>query len=230
MKSRYFLTSLYHETMQRIMDDALNDVELALMEKRVITIRKVVLEGNPVKKLVEYAYKYPIDLIVISTSRNEMVPIGVIGSTARRIIAKTNVPVLVYTPLSPSKEIMIKRVLILPILTSSDRIKLLKEIVDDLAKRMKVEIAVHTKLFEEASKILITELEKESLKYNSFSEEIKEPRELMELIEKHDLVVMPRYRKGITQRVKTTIPKTGDTNAHIDIIITGLSPRPVILV
>ncbi len=230
MRSRYFLTSLYHETMQKLMDDALHDVELALTEKGVMAVRKVILKGNPVKKLVEYASKYPIDLIVISTSRNEMVPIGVIGSTARKIIAKTDIPVLVYTPLSPSEKIIVKKILILPILTSHDRMELLKEIVKDLASRAGAEITVYTGFSEEASKTLTTDLEKESLTYNLFSKKIEDPQELIKLIEKHELIIMPRCRKGITQRVVTTIFKTGNTNACIDVVITGLSPRPVILV
>ncbi len=230
MRSRYFLTSLYHETMQKIMEDALHDVELALTEKGVMAVRKVILKGNPVKKLVEYASKNPIDLIVISTSRNEMVPIGVIGSTAKKIIAKTDIPVLVYTPLSPSERIIVRKTLIIPIITSYDKMELLKEIVKDLVNRMKADVTIYSSFSEEASKTLSRSFEEESIKYTLFSGRVEKPQELIELIEEHDLIVMPRCRKGITQRVKTTILKTNDTNACIDIVVTGLSPRPVILV
>ncbi len=230
MKSRYFLTSLYHETMRKIMEDALHDVELALTEKGVMTVRKVLLKGNPVKKLVEYASKNPIDMIVMSTSRNEMVPIGVIGSTARKIIAKTSVPVLVYTPLSPSEKIVVKRILILPIDTSRESMELLKRLVKDLVDRVKISISVYMGLSEQSSKTLISDLRREKIMCNQISEKITKPQELVELMEEHDLIVMPRCRKGIAQKVKTTIVKSRETDNCIDIVIAGLSPRPVLLV
>ncbi len=230
MRSRYFLTSLYHETMQKIMEDALHDVELALVEKGVMTVRKVVLKGNPVKKLVEYASKNPIDMIVLSTSRNEMVPIGVIGSTARRIIVKTDVPVLVYTPLSPSENIVVNKILVLPIEAPHERIELIKEILSDLSKRTNASITIYDGFSEEASELLKNKLNGEKIDCRIIKRRIEKPQDLIGLLEEHDLIIIPRCKKGITQKVKITLFKTVDASACVDMVVVGLSPRPVILV
>ncbi len=230
MKSRYLLTSLYHDVMQKIMEDAIHDVELALLEKGVISTRKVIMKGNPVKKLVEYATKNPIDLIVISTSRNEMIPIGVIGSTARRIIERTTIPVFVYTALTPGDRFDVKKILVLPIEVMEERMQLLKEVIKDLVKRLNANLTIHTSFSPEISKHLIEEIDKEGISYSIDDRRIEKPQELVELLEEHDLIIMPRCRKGVTQKARPSMLKVGDTIECIDLAVTGLSPRPVILV
>ncbi len=230
MKSRYLLTSLYHDTMQKIMEDAIHDVELALLEKGVISTRKVIMKGNPVKKLVEYATKNPIDLIVVSTSRNEMIPIGVVGSTARRIIERTDVPVFVYTALTPGDRFDVKKILTLTIEVLEERIYLLKEVIKDLVKRLNTSLTIHTSFSPDTSKRLIEELDKEGISYSIDNRRIEKPQELVKLLEEHDLIIMPRCRKGLTQKVKSSLLRIGDIAECIDLAVTGLSPRPVILV
>ncbi len=230
IKSRYLLTSLYHDTMQKIMEDAIHDVELALLEKGVITIKKVIMKGNPVKKLADYATRNPIDLIVISTSRNEMIPVGVIGSTAKKIIERTFVPIFVYTALTPSDKYEVERILVLPIEIVEERIHLLKEVIEDLVKRLNASLTVNASFSSEASSRLVELLDKEGISYNIDDRRIEKPQELVELLEEHDLVIMPRCRKGLTQKVKSSLLRIGDIVECIDLAVTGLSPRPVILV
>ncbi len=100
LKSRVRFTALYDKTMKNIAEDAIALIELALMKEHVLAIRKVVLEGDPAKKLVEYAEANPIDLIVMSSAKSETPPPEIVGSTARKVLSKTSKPVLIYTPLS----------------------------------------------------------------------------------------------------------------------------------
>ncbi len=230
MRSRYLLTSLYHDTMQKIMEDAIHDVELALLEKGAIAVRKIILKGDPVKKLVEYTVKNPIDLVVISTSRNEMIPRGIIGSTARKIIERIDIPVFVYTALAHSDRLDVNKVLVLPIETLDNRIYLLKEIVKDLVKRFNTGITIHTEFSTEKSRHLADELDKENIEYNIDDRKIEKPLELEELLEEYDLIIIPRCKKGITQRVRSSLYRVGGAVECIDLVVAGLSPKPVILV
>ncbi len=100
LKSRVRFTSLYDKTMKNIAEDAIALIELALTKEHVLAIRRVVLEGDPAKKLVEYAESNPIDLIVMSSAKSETPPPEIVGSTARKVLSKTSKPVLIYTPLS----------------------------------------------------------------------------------------------------------------------------------
>lgn len=100
LKSRHFYTGLYSDIAERIAEDAVNDVELALLGGNCLAVRKVILHGDPAKELLRYARSNNIDLIVITSSISPTPPPEPVGSVASRVTSGADVPVLVYTPLS----------------------------------------------------------------------------------------------------------------------------------
>ena len=55
----------------------------------------IVERGNPVEKIIEHAEKEKIDLIVMGTHGHGTLEDAMIGSTARRVVRRSKIPVLV---------------------------------------------------------------------------------------------------------------------------------------
>ena len=86
--------------MKGIAEDAIHEVELALLSKGIQSIKKLVLYGDPAKEILKYITRISADLIVLSSSSSEVLPPHFIGKTAEKILTKVHVHALVYTPLS----------------------------------------------------------------------------------------------------------------------------------
>jgi nucleotide-binding universal stress UspA family protein len=55
----------------------------------------IVERGNPVEKIIEYSEKEKFDLIVMGTHGHGTLEDAMIGSTARRVVRRSKIPVLV---------------------------------------------------------------------------------------------------------------------------------------
>jgi nucleotide-binding universal stress UspA family protein len=55
----------------------------------------IVERGNPVEKIIEYSEKEKFDLIVMGTHGHGTLEDAMIGSTARRVVRRSEIPVLV---------------------------------------------------------------------------------------------------------------------------------------
>jgi len=84
------------------MDIARNQLNLVVrrLKKKGVLAKVEVLHGHVVDKLVEYADKNEVDLIILCTHGRSGVGRLVLGSVADRLLRSTKVPVLMVRPLS----------------------------------------------------------------------------------------------------------------------------------
>ena len=85
------------ELIQTLETKALESMEkqTKLCQMSGVVITKVILTGRPSEKIVEFANKEKVDLIVMgTTSRKGLIArIGAIGSTSRNVLESTLIPV-----------------------------------------------------------------------------------------------------------------------------------------
>ncbi len=112
-KSRLPVTPLLRNTFVRMAQEAVHEVELALMEHRVLAVRKAILYGRPEEELLRYAVTYSIDLIAITSSVTESPPRNIVGTVTKAVIMRAPTPVFVYTSTSPSPPKEVRNVAIL---------------------------------------------------------------------------------------------------------------------
>ena len=222
LRSRVKLTSLYDKTMKRIAEDALAMVELALLHEKALAIRKVLVEGDPAKKLIEYAEHNPIDLIVLSSAVGETPPPGIIGSTAKKIIAKTTRPVLVYTSLTRQPPEKINNILLVLNKPSHHEEQRMLDIAVTIAKRFNAKIIAYVIGGLENLESL---LKKHDIEYTI----VKPTREvtideIIEYTRRVDLVIVNK-----TRALEEKIPILKHRLSTICRSLTGLSESPVIV-
>gem|GEM_PF-3006489 len=112
-KSRLPITPLLRNTFVRMAQEAVHEVELALMEHRVLAVRKAILYGRPEEELLRYAVTYSIDLIAITSSVTESPPRNIVGTVTKAVIMRAPTPVFVYTSTSPPPPKEVRNVAIL---------------------------------------------------------------------------------------------------------------------
>ncbi len=221
LKSRVRFTSLYDKTMRNIAEDSIALIELALIKEHVLAIRKVVLEGDPAKKLLEYAEFNPIDLIVMSSAESEAPPPEVVGSTARKVLSKTSRPVLIYTPLSRPPHSFNKLLLVF---NKASRIDIDKII--DIAETIAMS---HSGMGITALVIGNPTYVKEKLREKKLSFDLIEHsnsyEEVVEYTKDTDLVIVNKT-KGFEEK----IPLLRKRVTTLTRILAGLSSSPVIVV
>ncbi len=94
--ARYFLTSLYSRTLRRIAEEAIHDLEIALAEHKVLSMRSTILEGKPSDELLGYAKKHDVDLVVLTAAASPSPTDRVVGSVTRSFIRYSKSLVFVY--------------------------------------------------------------------------------------------------------------------------------------
>ncbi len=97
---RSLYTKLYKPTLERIITEAMDEVELILYKHESITVKKRILYGDAVNEINKYISDNRIDLLTITSSATPTPPPGLVGSTASRLVASTSIPVLVVTPIA----------------------------------------------------------------------------------------------------------------------------------
>ena len=226
LRSRVKLTSLYDKTMKRIAEDAIAMVEIILLQENVLAIRKVLLEGDPAKKILEYAENNPIDLLVISSAVSATPPPGIIGSTAKKIISKSSKPVLVYTPLSTTPSGSIRNILLVANKPSEREITKMLDVVSTIAKEFNAYVFAYTIGNKDIASVIKKRLEDLRL-----SHKIMEPTkenieaEVLELTRNVDLVIINR-----TKALEEKIPILKYHVSSLCKSLAGLSGSPVIIV
>jgi len=100
-RSRYPLNSLLTDVFRRAAEEAVHEVELALMGRGVLTVRKALLAGRPAEELLKYVRRYGIDLIVLTASPASGSPGRLAGSVAREVADASPKPVLICMPGAP---------------------------------------------------------------------------------------------------------------------------------
>ncbi len=99
-KKRSLYTKLIDRSFEKIVREAIEEIELILRKNGVHYIKKAIVHGDPVKKIKEYVEQYNIDLIVLTSSSSPTPPSRLIGSTASKIISIIPKPSLIITPYS----------------------------------------------------------------------------------------------------------------------------------
>jgi len=112
-KSRLPITPLLRNTFVKMAQEAVHEVELALMEHRVLAVKKAILYGRPEEELLKYAVTYAIDLIAITSSVTESPPRDIVGTVTKAVIMRAPTPVFVYTSTSPPPPKEVRNVAIL---------------------------------------------------------------------------------------------------------------------
>ena len=69
--------------------------ENAAESEGVVSDQVIVERGNPVEKIIEHSEKEMFDLIVMGTHGHGTLEDAMIGSTARRVVRRSKIPVLV---------------------------------------------------------------------------------------------------------------------------------------
>lgn len=229
LRSRVKLTSLYDKTMKRIAEDAIAMVELILLQEKVLAIRKVLLEGDPAKKILEYAENNPIDLLVISSAVSATPPPGIIGSTAKKIISKSSKPVLVYTPLSTTPSDSIRNILLVANKPSEREITKMLDVVSTIAKEFDAYVFAYIIGNKDIASVIKKRLEDLRLNHK-IMEPTKENKEnieaeVLELTRNVDLVIINK-----TKALEEKIPILKYHVSSLCKSLAGLSGSPVIIV
>jgi len=104
LRSRHFYTSLFKDIMRRAAEEAVDELELTLLGKHVLVVKKVILRGKPSKELINYARSKPIDLVALASPINGVSPITPV---IHKVIIELDLPIFLYTSLAknPPKEI-----------------------------------------------------------------------------------------------------------------------------
>ncbi len=134
-KSRVTYTTMLGEVMRRIAEDAVASVELALLGRKVITVKKVVLSGKPEDELAKYASEKRVDLIAIAPSLDGRLHTP---RLVQRLVERSMKPVFIYTQNAKSPPKQVSRVVVASY-TSEGFTKcfdILKHIVDEYNPRL----------------------------------------------------------------------------------------------
>ena len=234
IESRHFLTSLYRETMERVAEEAIHEVELVLMQYRVLAIRRKVLRGRPADELLKYITSYPIDLVVITSSVTQGPTPEVVGKVAKRVIAEAPKPILVYTPLSPEPPESIRK---LALLVEEGEVwyeaKLL-DIVDSIV-RGGGEVEALLMCTHYGDLCIRTEevLKREnvSIEYVHLRGHLEEERlrEVIEEVKDYDLLIVGRGSKRLREVRGRKLLRLRSRLSMREHILAGLSPIPVLM-
>lgn len=212
--------------MKRIAEDAIAMVELILLREKALAIRKVLLEGDPAKKILEYAENNPIDLLVISSAISATPPPGIIGSTAKKIISKSNKPVLVYTPLSIISSDSIKNILLVANKPSEREINKMLSIASTIAGKFNAYVFAYIIGDKDTVDVIKRRLKDLQLNYK-----IMEPArenveaEILEITQNMDLVIVNK-----TKALEEKIPLLKHHISPLCRSLAGLSRSPVMIV
>jgi len=104
MRTRFFLTSLYHEVAKSIAEEALEAVEKELTRCGIQRVRKVFEKGSPLKVVKMFVEEVSADLLGLAVAI-EMEVEEIVDSPIPRVLNTVRIPVMVYTALSKVGEV-----------------------------------------------------------------------------------------------------------------------------
>jgi len=237
--ARYFLTSLYSRTLKRIAEEAIYDLEIALAEHRVLSMRSAILEGKPANELLDYAKKHNVDLVVLTAAASPSPIVRVVGSVTRSFIRYSKSVVFVHPMTITSIHIppKISRILFV------SRARVPSEVYDralkltiHIAKSFNSEIVVaHVIKHEEEEKLLNTIKSHLSQENIRFSIDVLRPKSrdeevelILELAKYVDVSIQIRAH-GIIARVSKILPFWTRSLMPCE-IVAGLSTVPIFFV
>ncbi len=230
-RSRYPLTSLLTKTFEDVAREALHEVELALMERKVLAVKKAVIPGRPEEELLNYALRYGVDLITITSSSTESPPPRVVGSVARHVIAYSPIPLLVYTPKSPKPPEVIGRVSVLVEGRGELSVDSLIRIVDSIAspslevRLLCYHLGRYCIEFKEGVEGLNKVLSVDSIHVPGHSE-VERLEHVIKAVEGDDLLIIGRGGRALTPKLLRRVCRL----SLRENVLAAISPAPVLMV
>lgn len=97
MVGTYFPKQAYSDFLREA-NTLLTDTAKENLQRRSIRYQGLVVEGKPVDVIVNQAASFQADLIVMASHKYRRFERQVIGTVANKVIAKTDIPVLVVKP------------------------------------------------------------------------------------------------------------------------------------
>ncbi len=113
IRSRTMYTSLFKDTVVKIVSEAVEEVEVELMRESIFASKKAILYGKPVKEIVKYVKRNSIDLLSLTSSVTEPPSSDLVGGTVAKLLGKLEIPFLIYPPVCMKVPRKIENILLL---------------------------------------------------------------------------------------------------------------------
>lgn len=216
------------DVLEKLEMDAINEIKSQLEKKEVKVLDSKILYGHPTNAILKYSKKKNINLIVLATTSKVGTEMINLGSTAKGVIVRTRIPVLLLPPNAKLKPVNI----VLNPSTFSKYSFRASLLALSFAKHFNASVKVlqigekynegmlnPTKEYAENEKIPIEFIQAKSK---------SSAKDILDLAKQCDIMIASRGRRGLSYKFRYLHPDF--SLGKVEITAISLSEIPVILI
>ncbi|MEM0098038.1 MAG: universal stress protein [Thermoplasmata archaeon] len=218
----------YLDILETLEKEAINEAVEILKSKNSKIIDSVLLRGYPSKTILNYASKNEINLILLTTSSKVGSEQIKLGSTAKIIIEKSKIPILLITPFSKCNEV---KSILNP--TSGSKYSFRASMLSiNFAKHFNAKVKMlHLEKIKNIKMLNIIKEYASNLNVELSIEEVINENLVHRIVEEskaHDLMIASRGRRGFAYKFRYFSPELALGRLEREVI--ELSSVPIMLV